>query len=110
MTSHAIIKYIGVSRRKIARLSGEFKNKNINLVKARLSFMPQKSARELYQVIKSAESNFQFKNPNYNTDDLRIESILVDVGPTVKRMRPRAKGSADLVKKRSCHVKVVLTD
>lgn len=110
MTSQSIKKYVGISRRKIARLTNEFKNKKIDLVKAKLSFMPQKAARELYKTIKSAEGNFQFKNPNYNTDDLRIKSILVDVGPTIKRMRPRARGSADVIKKRSCHIKVILTE
>ena len=110
MISQATKKYVGISRRKIARLSNEFKNKKVFLTKAKLSFLPQKAARVLYQAIKSAESNFQFKNPNYNTDDLTVKSILVDVGPTLKRMRPRARGSADVIKKRSCHIKVILTD
>ncbi len=110
MTSQAIKKYVGISRRKIARLGNELKRQNVALAKAKLSFLPQKAARELYKTIKSAEDNFQFKNPNFNTDDLNIENILVDVGATLKRMRPRARGSADVIKKRSCHIKVILTD
>ena len=110
MNSLSIKKYVGISRRKIARIGNELKDKKVDLAKAQLSFMPQKAARELRKAIVSAESNFLFKNPNYNTDDLKIENILVDVGPTMKRMRPRARGSADMIKKRSCHIKVILTD
>lgn len=110
MTSESIKKYVGISRRKIARLGNELKGKKINVAKAKLSFMPQKAANELFKAIRSAEGNFQFKNPNFNTDDLKVDNILVDVGPTMKRMRPRARGSADVIKKRTCHIKVILKD
>ena len=110
MHSQAIKKYVGISRRKIARLGNELKHKKVALAKAKLSFLPQKAAKELYKTIVSAEGNFQYQDPNFNTDDLMIENILVDVGATMKRMRPRARGSADTIKKRSCHIKVILTD
>lgn len=103
-------KYVGISRRKIARLANECKAKRIADVKAKLNFFPQQAARELFKAISSAEANYQFKNPNFNTDDLKVKNILVDQGPTMKRIMPRARGSADQIKKRSAHIKVILTD
>ena len=110
MEFRSLKKYVGISRRKIARLANELKGQRIDLVKGRLSMLPQKAARELYKAIVSAEHNFQFKNPNFNTDDLIVKNVHVDVGPTMKRMRPRARGSADRIAKRSCHIKVIVSD
>jgi large subunit ribosomal protein L22 len=108
METTSTIKYIGISRRKIARLANECKKKTIKEVKPKLSLLPQHAARELFKAIRSAEANFQFKNPNFNTDDLIVKSIVVEQGPTMKRMMPRARGSADVIKKRSSHIRVTL--
>jgi large subunit ribosomal protein L22 len=110
MNSTAIKKYIGISNRKIARLANECVRKPLGAVKPKLTLLPQHAARQLWKAIRSAEANFQFKNPNFNTDDLFVKSILVEQGPTMKRMKPRARGSADVIKKRSSHIRVVLTD
>lgn len=110
MESKSTKKYVGISPRKIARLAKECVNKNLKSIKPKLSFLPQHAARELYKTLCSAEANFQVKNPNFNTDDLIVKSVLVNMGPTMKRMLPRARGSADVVKKKSAHIYVVLTD
>ena len=110
MTSQSTKKYLGISRRKVARLAVEIKKDKVVLAKAKLLALPQKAARELYKTLHSAEANFLVKNQNFNTDDLIVKNILVDVGPTAKRFRPRARGSADRIKKKSCHIKVILSD
>ena len=108
LTARSLKKYVGISRRKIARLAEEVKGKNIVIAKAKLSTLPQHAARELLKTIRSAEGNFLFKNQNYNTDQLSVSGIAVKQGPTLKRIRPRARGSANVIHRRSCHIEVVV--
>lgn len=110
MESFAEKKYIRMSRRKIARIARECVNKKLGYVKPRLAVLPQEASVQLWKTIRSAEANYQHKNPNANTDDLVVKSISVNVGPTIRRLLPRARGSADEIRKRSAHIQVVLTD
>lgn len=99
-----------MSRRKIARLARECVNKKLAYVKPRLAVLPQEASVQLGKTIRSAEANFQQKNPNANTDDLIVKTISITVGPTFRRLLPRSRGSADEIRKRSAHIYVVLTD
>ncbi len=110
MESTSIKKYVRTSRRKIARLARECVNLPLAQAKAKLTVLPQESAVQLGKSLRSAEANYQHKNPNANTDHLKVKTISVTVGPSFKRMMPRARGSADTVIKRSAHIYVVLTD
>ncbi len=110
MEAIALKKYVGISRRKIARLARECIRLTVSESKMSLMILPQKAARELLKTILSASSNYQTKNPNANVEELKVKHIYVDKGPTMKRMLPRAKGRADRIFKRSSHIKVVLTD
>jgi len=110
MKSAAYIKHIDISRRKISRLTRECRKKKVSEVIPKLSVLPQHAARAVIKAIKSAEANFLVKNPNCNADELLIESILAEGGSVMKRMLPRARGSADVIKRRSSHIRVVLTD
>jgi len=60
-------------------------------------------------VLESAMANAE-NNEGADVDDLRISEIYVNEGITVKRIRPRARGRADRIFKRTCHVTVTLTD
>ncbi len=108
MESVAKKKYIRISRRKIARIGKECIGKRVRQVKAQLTFLPNKSARELLQTLKSAESNFLVKSPNSNPDELLVKNILVDKGPSFKRMIYRAKGRGNRIEKKTSHVKIIL--
>src|SRR6056297_2926808 len=91
-TATANKKYVGISNRKVARLAKICKGMAVAEAKAKLAFLPQHAARELRKTIRSAEGNFLFKNPNFNTDLLRVRNISIDKGPILKRIRPRARG------------------
>ena len=110
MESVAVRKYIRISSRKIARLANECVGKKLSDVKSNLKFFPQKSSRELYKTIQSAESNYLFKNQNANTDVLKVKLIYVEAGPSFKRLLTRSRGSADRIEKKTSHIRVVLTD
>lgn len=76
---------------------------------SQLKFHSSKTARLFYKLIKSAVSNAS-NNYNLKEDNLKIKTLTVDAGPTLKRYWFRSHGSADPLLKRSSHFAVVLTE
>ena len=74
-----------------------------------LKYMPNRGARMIEQVIKSAMANAEDKGEKY-AGDLLIMEIRGDGGPMFKRLMPRARGMAYMVRRRSAHITVVLAD
>jgi large subunit ribosomal protein L22 len=74
-----------------------------------LRFFPNKSARLLEQVVKSAIGNAEDRGAR-DTEDLVVVESRVDGGPTMKRFQPRARGSAFPIKRRYAHIHVTLSD
>ncbi|MCK5817715.1 MAG: 50S ribosomal protein L22 [Psychromonas sp.] len=74
-----------------------------------LTYSPKKAAVLVKKVVDSAIANAEF-NEGADIDQLSITKIFVNDGPTMKRIMPRAKGRSDRIKKRSCHITVVVSD
>lgn len=78
-----------------------------------LKFQPQRGARMLEKVIKSAVGNATDPDQNagrpHRIEELVLTDVTVDGGPMFKRIRPRARGTAFMIKKRSSHINVGLT-
>ncbi|MDP5293350.1 50S ribosomal protein L22 [Oceanimonas sp. CHS3-5] len=74
-----------------------------------LAFSPKKAAVLVKKVLESAIANAEH-NEGADIDELKVSKIFVDEGPTMKRIRPRAKGRADRIMKRTSHVTVVVSD
>jgi large subunit ribosomal protein L22 len=74
-----------------------------------LEFSPKKAAHIVKKVLDSAIANAE-NNEGADVDELKVSSIFVDEGMTMKRLRPRAKGRADRILKRSCHITVKVAD
>ena len=74
-----------------------------------LTFSPKKAAVLVKKVLDSAIANAEH-NEGADIDELRVGAILVDEGPTMKRIMPRAKGRADRIIKRTSHITVVVSD
>jgi large subunit ribosomal protein L22 len=72
--------------------------------------MPYRGARFIEKILKSAMANAEQKNANVDAEALVVSGAYVDQGPTMKRMEPRAMGRANVIKKRSCHITVILTE
>ncbi len=72
-----------------------------------LKFAPQAASDPLYKVIASAASNAE-QSDNLKRDELFVSQAFVDDGVTMRRIRPRAKGSASRILKRSSHITVVV--
>ena len=74
-----------------------------------LEFSPKKAAHIVKKVLNSAIANAE-NNEGADVDELKVSTIFVDEGITMKRLRPRAKGRADRILKRSCHITVKVAD
>ena len=74
-----------------------------------LTFSSKKAATVIKKVLESAIANAEH-NDGADIDELKISEILVDAGPTMKRLRPRARGRADRIIKRTSHVKVTVSE
>jgi len=74
-----------------------------------LTFSPKKAAGLIKKVLESAIANAEH-NEGADIDELRVSTIFVDEGMTMKRIRPRAKGRADRILKRTCHITVKVAD
>lgn len=70
---------------------------------------PKKGAYLLNKTLKSALANAE-NNAELSVDTLVVKSVMVDEGPTMRRTMPRARGSANMIRKRTSHITVVLAD
>lgn len=100
---------------KFLRLSPRKARLIVNLVKGKkaldaislLSLTPQKSSREVIKILNSALANAR-SNLGLSKNNLFIKEIKADTGPTFKRYKPRARGSADVIKRKMTHLTVIL--
>ncbi len=74
-----------------------------------LEFSPKKAAKIIKKVLESAIANAE-NNDGADIDELKVSTIFVDEGITLKRIRPRAKGRADRIDKRTCHITVKVSE
>jgi large subunit ribosomal protein L22 len=110
MESKAILRYARITPRKARRVVDLIKGKKAGEALISLRFMPYRGARFIEKILKSAMANAEQKNANVDAEVLVISGAYVDQGPTMKRMEPRAMGRANVIKKRSCHITVILTE
>lgn len=107
-------RYARVSARKVRLMAdlvrGKFADEALDI----LRFHPNRGARMLEKVIRSALGNAQDPDQNpgrtVNVDQLVVVDARVDGGPMFKRVRPRARGMAFMIKKRTSHIHVALED
>jgi large subunit ribosomal protein L22 len=74
-----------------------------------LAFITKKAAHLVKKVLESAIANAEH-NEGADVDELAVSRIFVDEGMTMKRIKPRAKGRADRIFKRTCHITVAVSD
>jgi len=72
-----------------------------------LQFAPQAASEQVYKVLASAMANAE-NNERLDPDALLVSEAFVDEGPTLKRFRPRAQGRAYRIRKRTCHITMVV--
>lgn len=109
MKAIAYVKSIRLSAFKARKTASLINGKSIGEALKILDFTNQKATLYIKKVINSAVSN-AVNNFNLNANELIISEIIINEGPTLKRFLPRAKGKADNIFKRTCHIKVVVDD
>ncbi|MDO8956409.1 MAG: 50S ribosomal protein L22 [Deltaproteobacteria bacterium] len=109
METQAIAKHLRVSPRKV-RLSADLvRGKRVEEALNILSFTPKTGAKVVSKVVRSALANAR-QNKSIDVDTLLIKTIFVNQGPTLKRFRPMPRGRAGKIRKRTCHITVVLSE
>jgi large subunit ribosomal protein L22 len=109
METKAVYKYARVTPRKARRVVDLIRGKQAGEAMISLKFMPYKAAKLIEKTVRSAMANAEQKAESIDVEQLRITKVVVDEGPTMKRMRPRAMGRANIIKKRTSHITVHLT-
>ncbi|NLN86833.1 MAG: 50S ribosomal protein L22 [Syntrophomonadaceae bacterium] len=109
MESRAIARYIRVSPLKARQVADLVRGKDIKEALGILRYTNKKSAPLINKVVNSAVANAEH-NFDMDSDALYISEIMIDEGPTLKRMRPRAYGRADVKRHRTSHITVVLKE
>jgi large subunit ribosomal protein L22 len=110
MQVNAKLSFVRITPRKMGLLADEVRGKSINEALTYLQFSPRKrTAHALYTLLKSAVANADQKG-TVDVDTLFVKTILVGQGTTLKRFRPRAKGSAFRINKKTSHVSVTLAE
>jgi len=100
-------RFADMSARKIRPFATLIRGRRADEAMEALRFFPNKSARLLEQVLKSAIGNAEYRGARH-LDDLIIMDSRVDGGPMMKRIRPKARGSANPVKRRYSHIHITL--
>jgi large subunit ribosomal protein L22 len=103
----AIHRFARISPRKVRPLADLVRGKFADDALDILRYMPHRGARLLEKVIRSALANAEDRRAN-NLGELMIVDVRVDGGPMFKRMRPHARGMADIIKRRLSHIRVEL--
>ncbi len=106
MVARAVSKYIRISGRKVNKYGSTVRKLSYKEARAALSHTPAHGAKVLGSVIQSAVSNLMAKSKNIDEDTIMIEKVIVNEGPTLKRWKPRARGRADRIRKRTCHISI----
>ena len=107
--SKAIMKFVRVTPRKARRVVDLVRGRRAGDAMVSLRFMPYRAAKTIEKILKSAMSNAENKSTGVDPEEMVISKVFVDVGPTMKRMRARAMGRANIIKKRTSHITLHLT-
>ena len=105
----AILRYARISSTKVKIVIDLIKGKSIEEAYAILKFTPKPASEILFKLLKSAEAN-AVNNNNLDRDALYVADAYANQGPTLKRIMPRARGSASRINKRTSHITVVVKE
>lgn len=105
----ATLRYARISSRKVKIVADLIRGKNVDEALAIVKFTPKASSDIIEKLLKSAMANAE-NNHDMKSENLYIAEIHANQGPTLKRIRPAAKGSASRIRKRTSHITIVLKE
>lgn len=98
-----------ISPQKVRLVADQIRGKGVEEALDVLEFSTKKAAEIVKKILNSAIANAEH-NEGADVDELKVSTIFVDEGRLLKRLRPRAKGRADRILKRSCHITVKVSN
>ena len=108
-TASATLKYTRISPRKVKIVADLIRGKNVDEALAIVKFTPKASSDIIEKLLKSAIANAE-NNHGMSSNNLYVAEIYANQGPTMKRIRPAAKGSAVRIRKRTSHITIKLRE
>ena len=109
MASVAKLKYARISPQKARLVADQIRGLPVDNALNVLTFSNKKAAQIIKKVLDSAIANAE-NNEGADIDELKVSAVMVDEGPTMKRIRARAKGRAARILKRTSHITVAVSD
>ncbi|WP_196139661.1 50S ribosomal protein L22 [Aliikangiella sp. G2MR2-5] len=109
METQAVLRHARISPQKARLVADQVRGLPVEKALNMLKFSNKKAADIIKKVLDSAIANAEH-NDGADIDELKVSTIFVDEGPTLKRIKTRAKGRADRIFKRSCHITVKVSD
>jgi large subunit ribosomal protein L22 len=108
MDAKATLRYARITPRKAKRVVDLIRGKKAGEALISLRFMPYRGSQFIEKILKSAMSNAEQKKA-VNPEEMVISKAFVNQGPVMKRMEPRAMGRANVIRKRSSHITLILS-
>ncbi|MFT4519306.1 MAG: large subunit ribosomal protein L22 [Halioglobus sp.] len=105
----AKLKGAQISAQKVRLVADQVRGLSVEEALSVLEFSSKKAAHLVKKLLDSAIANAE-NNEGADVDELKVSTIFVDEGRTMKRLSPRAKGRADRILKRSCHITIKVAD
>ena len=109
MEVRATYRFLRMSPQKVRQVVDLIRGQQVDNALAILRFTPRAAARDVRRLLESAIANAE-NNYMLSREDLFVARVMTDDGPRLKRFRPRARGRADRILKRTCHVTLVLDE
>jgi large subunit ribosomal protein L22 len=102
-------KWVRTSARKARIVLDHIRGRSVPEARTILAFTSRAAATDIDKVLRSAVANAE-ANHGLDGDELLVEAAYADEGPTLKRWKPRARGRVNRIRKRTCHVTLVLVE
>jgi len=109
MEARAVAKYVRVSPRKARLLADAIRGKDVNEALRIVQLSSKKAARPIRKTLESAIANAE-NNYDVDVDELVVVQASVDMGRSLRRLRPRAYGRADIIRRPTSHITIVVGD
>ena len=106
---HATAKYIRISARKVKVVIDLIRGKDVKEAEAILMYTPKAASEPTPKVLRSAMANAE-NNLDMDVENLYVAEVFANQGPTLRRYRPRSRGSASRIRKRTSHITIILDE
>jgi large subunit ribosomal protein L22 len=110
MDFRATLRFARISPTKVRPVARLVERMPLNQALTVLRLEKRRGATFLHKLLRAAWGNAQEKDPSYDEEAFFVKAARVDNGPSLRRLRPRSMGRANIIRKRSCHITIVLSD